>query len=166
MHSLVDNFFICGFSGAGKSTLLNELAAHLPGEYKLVDSDHYIKEQFAAAGEALGEYIKRVGFEEFRKNELQVIEAFKQTRVILALGGGALNPATEKTLTSFHGIWLDTPFEICWSRIAADPNRPLVEMGRERIEELYKERLPLYQKHRRVKTSSEAIEFIKSQLKS
>lgn len=166
MHSLVDNFFICGFSGAGKSTLLEELAVTLAADFQLIDSDDFIREHFASNGETLGNYIERVGIEIFRQNELEVIQAFKKTQAIIALGGGALNPLTESALASFKGIWLDTPFELCWERIAMDSNRPLVAKGKERMKELYFDRLPLYQKHIRVQSSIEAIEFIKKHIES
>lgn len=43
-------------------------------------------------------------------------------------------------------VFLDTPFDVCFERISGDTgSRPLVKLGRDRLYELYEERLPFYQ---------------------
>jgi len=67
---------------------------------------------------------------------------------VIALGGGAWIEQVNRELVDQYGcisIWLDVPFEVCWSRIeTADEDRPL---GRTREEAAarYERRKPVYQ---------------------
>ena len=66
---------------------------------------------------------------------------------MIALGGGAWIEKANRDLIDEYGctsIWLDTPFEICWERIAAsEEDRPLGRT-REEAQTRYDLRRPIY----------------------
>ncbi len=141
---------LIGFSGSGKTTVLQDLAAKF--EWLIAaDLDHLIAHRFALAPYELGDLIRQKGFEEFRKIETQVLAEFlKQQRkkklpFVLALGGGAWTETNRSLFEeSEQTYFLDLPFEICWSYIAKDKNRPLVDQGKEKLQELFKLRRQEY----------------------
>ena len=67
---------------------------------------------------------------------------------VIALGGGAWIEETNRELIDEYGcqsVWLDAPFEVCWSRIEiSDEDRPLGKT-REQALALYERRQPIYQ---------------------
>lgn len=147
-------YVICGFSGAGKSQLLKslELEGRYP-EYAFIDLDLHIASRDSKAG-CVREIIDKKGMEYWRECEyLQTLSILSShENCWLALGGGALE-------ASFQGqrladvlsqrkdcevYWLDTPFELCWERIANDRQRPLVAKGRDFMRRLYESRLEQY----------------------
>ena len=165
MHRGFNKFFITGFSGAGKSTLLRELSKKPSFSlWKLIDLDDWIQKENAKEDEALGQYIERVGMQEFRKAESEALRTISNFEgpLILALGAGALQGENSKMLKDFRGLFLDTDFKTCWDRISNDTNRPLVKKGKEEMHELYHERLAEYSKYTRVSGISEVLEIIKS----
>ena len=165
MHRGFNKFFITGFSGAGKSTLLNQLSkqSSLCG-WNFVDLDNWIEKNYADPAETLGQYIERVGLEQFRKSEKQAMESIARQAgpIILALGAGALEKNNAEILKGFKGLFLATDFETCWQRIAMDSNRPLVKRGKEGMRELYEQRLEQYSQYPKVYKPAEVLEFIES----
>ena len=67
---------------------------------------------------------------------------------VIALGGGAWIEETNRELIDQYGcvsVWLDVPFEVCWTRIeASEEDRPLGKT-REQAQALYERRRPIYQ---------------------
>ena len=67
---------------------------------------------------------------------------------VIALGGGAWIQQTNRQLIEQYGcttVWLDAPFDLCWSRIeASQEDRPL---GRTRTQALalFEKRRPVYE---------------------
>lgn len=164
MQSNSKKIFITGFSGAGKSTMLKDLS-QVPffKNWELIDLDLYIERKFCESGESLGEFIERVGWEDFRSKEKSCLIEFSENSkpLVLALGAGALEGGNDKILHGFEGFFLDTDFEICWKRIENDSNRPLTRLGKEAVFEIYKKRLPTYHQYKKLDRTSELIEFIK-----
>jgi len=145
--------FICGFSGAGKSFLLKERKQAGTPKTLFVDLDQYIFENYAKGHECLGDFIRSVGIDEFRNLEyLALTKLVENKSIMIALGGGALNERTSKLLESngFEGEWLDTPFEICFERIQNDKNRPLANLGKEKLSELFEERAKWYSVYKKI----------------
>ncbi|TNF30374.1 MAG: shikimate kinase [Deltaproteobacteria bacterium] len=141
-------YLLCGFMGSGKSTLLEKFKIKSEG-YKFYDLDDEILHLHGQDFETLGEFIEARGFDHFRRMETETLESFlgKDEPMVMALGGGAIsgvNLSKIKQSEQAKLVFLDTPFEVCFERISGDANRPLVKLGKEKLLELYQERLALY----------------------
>ena len=136
---------ITGFMGCGKTLVARKLARHL--NLTMIDLDERITEK---AGRSPAQLIVEQGEAAFRLIESatlrELIEA--DTADIIALGGGAWIQEVNRNLINQAGcvsIWLDVPFEVCWSRIeASGENRPLGRT-KDQAHRLYEERRPIYQ---------------------
>jgi shikimate kinase len=141
--------FICGFSGAGKSTLGEKLSKH--PEFQVFDLDEEIYNRMGSGYDNLGEYIEAVGLSAFRDDELDMIQLLDQNfkdNYLIILGGGALDtPELFEFIKKVGGrlVFIDAPFEVCWSRLEKCEDRPLAKTGKEAMKELYMRRLPMYQ---------------------
>jgi shikimate kinase len=136
---------ITGFMGCGKTKVARELARELNAA--MVDLDDQITKR---VGRSPAQLIVENGERAFRIIEtdtLRHVLEIGDARVI-ALGGGAWIQKTNRQLLgefSCLTVWLDAPFEMCWTRIAASQeDRPL---GRTRKQALafYEQRRPVYE---------------------
>jgi shikimate kinase len=112
------------------------------------DLDEEIEKKMRAT---IPEIFRDWGEQVFREQEASILRELCKNQCVIAAGGGALadskNYGTVKLSGGFT-IFIDTPFEICLKRILRDEGRPLAQgKTREEIEELYKKRLPLYEKN-------------------
>jgi shikimate kinase len=135
---------ITGFMGCGKSKVAQELA--WSRNVAMVDLDEWIT---ARTGRSPAQLINEDGEPAFRKIESNALRDLLQAREagVIALGGGAWIEKVNRDLIDEHGctsVWLDTPFEICWERIAAsEEDRPLGRT-REEARARYDLRKPVY----------------------
>lgn len=142
-------YLISGFSGAGKSHLLKELASIRElRSFNFFDLDAYIEESLGLKTHSLGDYIKTYGLEAFRVEEKKALFYLLQEKPnsIISLGGGTLTAEVLEAIKSYKDIKivnLATSFEICFDRIRDDSNRPLVLLGKQKLERLYQERRAL-----------------------
>ena len=141
-------YFICGFMGSGKSTVLKKLRANSDA-YKYFDLDYEIHSNYGDSFDSLGEFIEAKGWDHFRRVETEMIESFLSCDepLVIALGGGALSGLNLSKIKGKRDcllVFLDIPFEVCLERILGDSNRPLLKLGREKLEQLYFDRLPHY----------------------
>src|SRR5215203_5139075 len=119
-------FVITGFMGCGKSEVAQSLADQL--DVAMVDLDQMIT---AEEGRSPAELITEDGEPAFRSIENRTLAKVLNdgSTTVISLGGGAWIERSNRELIQRQGatsIWIDTPFEICWSRIEADSNdRPL-----------------------------------------
>ncbi|HSL55631.1 MAG TPA: shikimate kinase [Pyrinomonadaceae bacterium] len=136
---------ITGFMGCGKSKVARELASRR--NIAMVDLDEWIT---ARVGRSPAQLITEDGEPAFREIESNALRELLQSGEagVIALGGGAWIEEVNRDLIDQYNcttIWLDTPFEICWERIAAsEEDRPLGRT-REQAQTLYERRLPIYQ---------------------
>jgi shikimate kinase len=142
-------YFICGFMGAGKSTVLDDLKGdeRFFG-YSFYDLDSEIAKKFNVDISVLGDLIAQKGFEWFRAVELEVFQDILrlEEKVWIALGGGSLsNPEFFKLAKSIKGYWLNTDFETCLNRMQGDQNRPLASLSKDKLKELYIDRIVTYE---------------------
>lgn len=136
---------ITGFMGCGKSRVAREVARRL--DVVMVDLDDRITQ---STGRSPAQLIVEEGEATFRAVESEILREVLQNgdAKVIALGGGAWIQETNRRLIdeySCTSVWLDVPFEVCWSRIeASDEDRPL---GRTRDQALalYEQRRPIYQ---------------------
>ena len=135
---------ITGFMGCGKSKVARELARQR--NVAMVDLDEWIT---ARVGRSPAQLITEDGEPAFREIESNSLRDLLQTGEagVIALGGGAWIEKVNRDLIDEYGctsIWLDTPFAICWERIAAsEEDRPLGR-NREEAEARYDRRKPIY----------------------
>lgn len=140
----VGNIFFVGLMGAGKTTIGRLLAKHLGKNF--YDTDHEIERRTGVRIPLIFEVEGEAGF---RKREATMIEELAQMQdIILATGGGAvLLPQNRKNLKE-NGtvVYLRANVHELWQRTRNDKNRPLLQNDnpRERLEQLFAERDPLY----------------------
>lgn len=116
---------LVGSSGSGKSTLASALGPRLG--LLVLDLDELIEEK---SGQSITNIFEAQGEVEFRRLEVEVLGSNLGKPAVLALGGGAWAslPVREALNTAgFAVFWLAEPPQKCWSRIAADPKRPLAK---------------------------------------
>jgi shikimate kinase len=135
---------IIGFMGSGKTKIAQELALALKDDW--IDLDALIEETEKRSPAEIIRQDSEARFRQIETEMLRRVLTAMEERVI-ALGGGAwMAPANRKLIADSDSlaIWLDTPFELCWERIAAaEVERPLAPT-RQAAEQLYKERSPTY----------------------
>ena len=136
----MNHVFLCGFMGCGKTTV-GRAAARLAG-VSFIDLDKVIAAQ---AGKTIPEIFAEDGEACFRDLEASLLaeEAASARPSIVATGGGALVSPSNAALCRKHGsvVFLDVPFEVCYSRIHRDPNRPVAAArSREELSELFEQR--------------------------
>jgi len=156
---------ITGFMGCGKSKVAQELA--LRRNVVMVDLDEWIT---ARVGRSPAQLITEDGETAFRKIESSALRDLLRAGKagVIALGGGAWIEKINRDLVDEYGctsIWLDTPFEICWERIAAsEEDRPLGRT-REEAEARYNRRRPIYAlAHIHIAATTDLISAIETQL--
>ena len=136
---------ITGFMGCGKSNIARELAERL--DVSLVDLDHSITER---TGRTPAQLIREEGESAFRTIESDALRDALHSgdAGVIALGGGAWIQAINRELIDQHSgvsVWLDVPFEVCWTRIeSAGEDRPLGQTRSQALE-LYERRRPVYE---------------------
>jgi shikimate kinase len=147
---------LTGFMGAGKSTVGALLAAHF--RWRFVDVDEHIAQGQARA---VSELFRLHGEAHFRSLEAAAIAALlHQERVVIALGGGALEDASTRARLQAHPgthlVFLETPLALALRRCgggAGSTTRPLLQ-DRAALETRYQGRLPFYREaHQTVTTA-------------
>jgi shikimate kinase len=136
---------IVGFMGSGKTTVAQEVGRQL--NYSVIDLDESISN---SEGRSAAEIIQQAGENRFRKIETQMLEKLltQNSPVVIATGGGAWTIAENRRLIAerkARTIWLDAPFELCWSRIEDNSEPRPLAASMQAAEKLYRERQPIYE---------------------
>jgi shikimate kinase len=113
----------------------------------MLDLDEFITLE---TGRTPAKLIDEDGEPAFRKIEFEALTNIlrKKNIEVFALGGGAWIQSRNRELLSETGsviVWLDTPFQVCWTRIESAPEDRPLGRTKEQAHELYKSRLPTYQ---------------------
>lgn len=135
--------FLCGFMGCGKSTVGSLLAKK--NGCGFCDTDELVVKN---QGMTIPEIFSQKGEPYFRQVEAETVKSLCGKNTVVACGGGAmLNSDTAKTVKE-NGciiVYLNVPFEECYSRISGDTNRPIVMNNtKEQLEEIYNKRHTIY----------------------
>ena len=145
--------YLCGFMGCGKTTVGKLLARKL--DCGFFDMDEYITEKeemeipriFAEKGEKY-----------FRETETDAIRELAEKSGVIACGGGAMLKKENAEIASAAGtvVYIDVPFETCYSRISGDKNRPIVMNNtKDELEIIYDGRVPVYGENASVTVSGD-----------
>ena len=137
--------YLCGFMGCGKSTIGKILAKKLGLEF--YDLDTYIEEK---AGMTIPQIFEKYGETHFRTLESDALMEFRDKKGVVATGGGALLSEKNAEIANFCGItvFIDTDFEMCYSRIKDDKKRPIAyNSTKEQLFDRYQTRYSLYKAH-------------------
>lgn len=132
----MENIVLIGMPGCGKSTI-GKLIAQQRGK-KFVDADVQIEEQ---AGITIPAIFESSGEDGFRKWETKVLEQLgKESGLVIATGGGCVTRGENYPLLHQNGriIWIKRDI----SALPTD-GRPLSQKNR--LEEMYKIRKPMYE---------------------
>lgn len=130
--------------GAGKTTVGREYARRHGLDF--LDCD---QELVARTGVSVATIFEIEGEEGFRRRETQLLDELTQRgRLVLATGGGVVLAAENRAMLVSRClvVYLKVPPRQLWERTRHDRNRPLLQVPnpRGRIEELYRQRDPLY----------------------
>jgi shikimate kinase len=139
--------------GAGKSYLGKWLAAQ---DISIVfrDLDDLIFQNCGKGLDNLGQFITLAGWDRFREEETRylrevIAELANTSKAVVALGGGSLlleeNCNLVKNCKNCRILFLATHFEECYQRIKDGKDRPLAQLGKEAMRELYQKRMLSYQ---------------------
>jgi shikimate kinase len=144
----VQRIVLTGFMGAGKTSAGRELAERLGWEF--ADLDAVVE---ARTGLTIAELFERDGEERFRRIEsTELAKALARKKVVLALGGGAVETLTNRLLLeqtpATVNIFLDAPFAVLRERCEQHVEgavRP-VFIDTAAAEKRFRQRLPFYQR--------------------
>lgn len=135
------NIVLIGMPSAGKTTIGKMLEEKLGKEF--FDLDDMI---IAKAGKSIPEIFQESGETGFRAIETEVaIEASKMNNKIIATGGGVVKHKVNMDFLRLNGITIFIDRDID-KLISSDPNR-LLSSSKQALQQMYKERYPLYQKY-------------------
>ena len=139
----MNNISFIGMAGCGKSTIGRILSSQL--DISFVDTDLLIEEKFKLSLEQLK---KKKGYEFVRQAEEEVILRLDENIKVISTGGSAVY--SEKSmlhLSSFSKImYINTPLDEIKQRIGDGQERGLAAPDDLSIDDIYKERVPLYNK--------------------
>ena len=139
----MNNISFIGMAGCGKSTIGGVLSSQL--DISFVDTDILIEEKFKLSLEQLK---KKKGYEFVRQAEEEVILRLDENIKVISTGGSAVY--SEKSmlhLSSFSKImYINTPLDEIKQRIGDGQERGLAAPDGLSIDDIYKERVPLYNK--------------------
>ena len=139
----MNNISFIGMAGCGKSTIGGFLSSQL--DISFVDTDLLIEEKFKLSLEQLK---KKKGYEFVRQAEEEVILRLDENIKVISTGGSAVY--SEKSmlhLSSFSKImYINTPLDEIKQRIGDGQERGLAAPDGLSIDDIYKERVPLYNK--------------------
>ena len=138
------NIVLIGMPGAGKSTVGVVLAKRIG--YRFVDSDLVIQERY---GRLLHELIEEQGVEGFWKIENEVNASLELQRSVIATGGSVIygREAMEHLRSMGTVVYLKLPVEEVMERLGDLYARGVTMMPGQTLEDLYEERVPLYEKY-------------------
>ena len=128
--------YLIGFMGTGKTAVGHRLGS----QYEVDELDERFEQEY---GQTITAFFAEHGEAGFRTHENELLKSSKAEVVVT--GGGIVEREENRLYMQESGtvVWIDTPFDLIWERIAADPNRPLVT-EREQVRRLFERRYSLY----------------------
>ncbi|MEG2603280.1 MAG: shikimate kinase, partial [Clostridia bacterium] len=131
-----------GMPGSGKSALGRRVSAKLQTPY--LDTDVYLTE---ATGMNTAQLYSAFGEQAFRDGETRLLQELAgATPGVISTGGGVCLRDMNRRLMRNHGliVLIDRPIDDIMLDIRAEKRPLLAQKGREEIERIYNERMPIY----------------------
>jgi len=139
------NITLIGFSGVGKTLFGSELAEKL--DYVFIDTDELISK---SKGLSINELLEKTGEDVFKRIEEQaILDLDLSSDCVIATGGSVIYSTRTMNYSRVHSIifFLNEPLDSIKERIGGFELRGIVGLSSRTIEEIYTERLPLYQQY-------------------
>ena len=137
--------FLIGMPGSGKSTVGRRAARE--ASVSFLDLDDWIEE---TSGMRIPDIFEKHGEAGFRRMETGALAYLTRLRPgLISLGGGTpMNPENRKILRAWGSvILLDRPIEKILEHLQTGDRPLLREDPEKRLQELYAERIPLYERY-------------------
>ncbi|MDL2266608.1 AAA family ATPase [Desulfovibrio sp. OttesenSCG-928-G15] len=133
---------LVGMAGAGKSTIGRELAALL--DWAHIDTDNSIEALYGTRLQNLTDIVEK---QDFLDLEGEVISRLKLCRCVISTGGSVAyrKKGVDHLKTLGPIVHIAVPLDIVLERIARKPDRGLAIAPGQTLEDLYNERMPLYE---------------------
>jgi shikimate kinase len=139
------NVTLIGMTGVGKTSIGQELAKKL--DFRFIDVDELIEKKFDLI---LQEIVDLHGDQSFIEIEKQAVLGLDPIdRCVISPGGSVVYSAKAMEFLSQHSIviFLDASFESIKKRIHNQSSRGIIGLRGRRLQDLFEERRPLYQKY-------------------
>ena len=138
------NIILIGMPGAGKSTVGVVLAK--AAGYKFIDTDLVIQED---QGMVLQNIIEKYGNKGFNTIENNIISQISTDKSVIATGGSAVygKEAMQNLKSIGRVLYLKLPYNEIKKRLGSLGKRGVLIKKGQTLEELYNERIPLYEKY-------------------
>ena len=151
-----NNIVLIGMPGCGKSTIGVVLAKVLG--YRFLDADLLIQEQ---EGRRLSQIIEEEGIQGFDRIENQVNASIRAERTIIATGGSVVygREAMEHLGTIGTILYIKLPYEEIQKRLGDLNERGITIKDGQTLLDLYRERVPLYEKYAHLTVETEGLEL-------
>ena len=151
-----NNVVLIGMSGAGKSTLGVLLAKAIGKDF--YDTDIAIQQK---EGRLLQDIIDTDGVDYFMHMEESVVSALSFQNSVVATGGSVVY--SEKTMAALKedavAVYLYVPYEELAARVKNISTRGIVMRSGSTYEDVYNERLPLYEKYADITVDCSAMDI-------
>ncbi|MGN0383152.1 MAG: shikimate kinase [Eubacterium sp.] len=146
----MSNIILIGMPGVGKSTV-GVILAKILG-YKFVDTDLVIQEK---EGKLLKNIISDEGVENFIKIENNICKNIEVENTVIATGGSVVygEEAMEHMRAIGTVIYLSLDFDTNSKRLGNIKGRGVVLKDGQTLEDIYRERVPLYEKYAHITVS-------------
>lgn len=133
---------LIGMPGAGKTTIGRYISEKL--NFKFVDMDEFIER---SSKKSIKEIFDQ-GEDLFRAFETKTCEVLSRLdNVVISTGGGVVKKEENMDYyKDFVVVFINRPLELILDDIDVD-SRPLLKDGKERIINIYRERIDLYNKY-------------------
>ena len=144
MKQMRSNLVLIGMPGSGKSTVGVVLAKQTARDF--IDTDVIIQ---TSEGRSLQDIVDRDGFMALRRIEEEMLRGISLRNHVIATGGSAVYSEAAMTHLKSDGIvvFLDADLPTLKARIHDFGTRGLAKSPGQSLDDLYKERLPLYRKY-------------------
>jgi len=136
------HIFLVGMPGSGKSALGRRVAMKLRIPY--LDTDAYLTER---TGMNTAQLYEVYGEQAFRDGETRLLqELINAAPGMISTGGGVALREENRLIMKDHGfiVLIDRPIDDIMMDIRAEKRPLLAQKGREEIERIYNERMPIY----------------------
>lgn len=152
----VNNIVLIGMPGVGKSTVGVILAKELG--YQFLDADLLIQQK---EGKLLRDIIDEVGTEGFIEVENRVNASIEVSGTIIATGGSVVygKEAMEHLQSIGTVVYLEVAYSVIEKRLQDIKGRGVVLKDGQNLEELYRERTPLYEQYADVVVSETGLDI-------